>query len=58
MDLTSLRRGCLQLITELVTPGRGKTTRIVHINFLKKWTTPSAQVLVKSDECLENDRVI
>ena len=43
------------------TPGRGKTTRIVHANFLKKWSTPSAEVLTTSliqDECQENEGII
>ena len=37
------------------TPGRRKTMRIVHSNFLKKWSTPSAEVVTTSviqDKCL------
>ena len=43
------------------TPGRGKTTRIVVANFLKKWSTLSAEVLTTSliqDECQENEGII
>ena len=43
------------------TPGRGKTTRIVHANFLKKLSTPPAEVLTTSviqDESQEDEGII
>ena len=48
-------------LTRISTPGRGKTTRIVHANFLKKSSTPPAEVLttpVIQDESQEDEGII